>query len=61
MKFYDAEKALFSALTRYSIGSDHNNWELVRKGQDEMLNNMQTRINALEQAIQARLHYEDAY
>ncbi|HZZ16662.1 MAG TPA: hypothetical protein VFE08_11945 [Candidatus Sulfotelmatobacter sp.] len=60
-KFYDAQEALFSALTSYSIGSDRNNWELMRNGQHEMLNNMQNRIDAVEQAIQARLHYEDAY
>jgi hypothetical protein len=60
-KLYDAEKALFSALTSYSIGSDHNNRELVQKGQEEMLNKMQNRIDAVEHAIQARLHYEAAY
>ena len=60
-KFEDARKSLSSALSSYSIGRDHNNWELVRKGQDEMLNNMQNRIDAVEQAIQARLHYEEAY
>jgi len=60
-KFYEAQKALFSALTSYSIGTDHNNWELVRHGQEEMLNKMQDRIDAAEQAIQARLHYQDAY
>jgi len=27
----------------------------------EMLENMQTRIDVLEKAIQERLHYEDAY
>ena len=60
-KFYDAQTALFSALTNYSVGTDANNWELVRKGQEDMLNKMQRRIDEVEEAIQARLHYEDAY
>ena len=61
VKLYEAEKALFSALTSYSIGSRHDNFELVQHGQKEMLENMQNRIDAVEQAIQERLHYEDAY
>jgi hypothetical protein len=60
-KFYAAQKSLFSALTSYSIGKNANNWELVHKGQDDMLTKMQGRIDEVEQAIQARLHYEDAY
>jgi hypothetical protein len=60
-KLYGVQKALFSALTSYTIGERANDRELIRKGQDEMLNKMQTRIDEVEQAIHARLHYEDAY
>ncbi len=51
----DARKALFGALTSYSIGKSANDWEMMRHGQDDMLKNMQTRINEVEQAIQKRL------
>jgi hypothetical protein len=60
-KFYAAQTALFSALTSYSVGTSAGNSELVLKGQEEMLNNMQGRVDDVERAIQARLHYEDAY
>jgi hypothetical protein len=36
-------------------------WELVNKGQEEMLTKMHARVDAVEKAIQERLHYEDAY
>ena len=36
-KFFGAQKALFSAITSYSIGKGTNH-ELVRQGQEEMLN-----------------------
>jgi signal transduction histidine kinase len=60
-KLYAAQTALFAALTSYSIGKDAKDWELMRQGQDQMLNKMQSCIDEVEQAIQARLHYEDAY
>jgi hypothetical protein len=60
-KFSDVQKALFSALTSYAIGKNHRNRELVNKGQQEMLDKMQARIDEVEKAIQERLHYEDAY
>jgi hypothetical protein len=58
-KFFGAQKALFSALTSYSIGkgADH---ELVRQGQEELLKNTQTRIDEVEKAVQKRLRYEEA-
>jgi hypothetical protein len=58
-KFYGAERALFSALTSYSIGKG-NDHELVRSGQEEMLTNMQARIDEVDKAVQKRLRYEEA-
>jgi hypothetical protein len=60
-KFHDAQQALLSALTSYNIGERAKVWELVNKGQEEMLTKMHVRIAAVEKAIQERLHYEDAY
>ena len=59
-KLYDAQESLFGALNTYSIGKTANDWKMMREGQDVMLK-MQTRIDQVEQTIQARLHYEDAY
>ena len=58
-KFFGAQKALLSALTSYSAGkgTDH---KLVREGQKELLNNMQSRIDETEKAVQKRLRYEEA-
>jgi len=58
-KFFGAQKALFSAITSYRIGKGTNH-ELVRQGQDEMLNKMQARVDETEKAVQKRLRYEEA-
>jgi len=58
-KFFGAQKALLSALTSYDVGkgTDH---KLVREGQEELINNMQARIDETEKAVQKRLRVEEA-
>jgi hypothetical protein len=58
-KFSAAEECLSKALSHYSVGRYAKNFELERSGQQEVdrLNEM---VNAVEQAIQERLHYEEA-
>jgi hypothetical protein len=58
-KFFGAQKALFLAITSYGIGKGTNH-ELVRQGQEEMLNKMQGRVDEAEKAVQKRLRYEEA-
>lgn len=60
-KLFDTQKALLSAITSYSVGTRAKNWELVNKGQQDMLDNMDGRVQEVRRAIQKRLHYEDAY
>jgi hypothetical protein len=58
-KFFGAQKALLSALTSYSVGKGTNH-KLVREGQEELINNMQARIDETEKAVQKRLRHEEA-
>jgi len=59
-KFGAVDDSLSKALTSYVVGKDSKAWELVRSGQKEVLGNLKIMIDDVEQAIQERLHYEEA-
>ena len=48
-----------SALSKYSIGRRNNNWDLENSGQEEV-SRLKDMVEDVGQAIQRRLHYEEA-
>jgi hypothetical protein len=58
-KFAAVDQSLSTALSKYRIGRRNNNWALENSGQEEV-NRLKDMVEDLEQAIQRRLHYEEA-
>ena len=58
-KFGAVDDALSKALISYDVGKDAKASELVRSGQYEV-GRLKGMIDEVEQAIQKRLHYEEA-
>ena len=58
-KFGTAIDSLTTALTQYGVGKDAKNWEMERSGQQEV-SRLRAMIDDVEQAVQRRLHYEEA-
>jgi len=58
-KFGAACDSLATALSDYSAGRDAGKSELERSGQEEV-NRLRTMIDEVEQAVQRRLHFEEA-
>jgi hypothetical protein len=57
-KFGAADQSLLTALTSYSAGKGKD-WELVHSGQEEVIR-LKKMVDEVEQAVQERLHYEEA-
>jgi hypothetical protein len=57
-KFGAVDRALSTALTSYSVGTDAGDWELIRSGQE--VNHLKNMVDEVEQAVQQRLHYDEA-
>jgi hypothetical protein len=58
-KFGAVDEALSTALISYSIGKDAKDWKLENAG-IEKVTNLKHMVDEVEQAIQERLHYEEA-
>ena len=58
-KFSAIDKALSADLTKYSIGKDGKDWEMVTTSQQEM-STLNELIEKIEKAVQERLHFEEA-
>lgn len=58
-QFGTAIDSLTTALTQYDVGKDAKNWEMERSGQREV-SRLKAMIDDVEQAVQRRLHYEEA-
>ena len=58
-KFGTAIDSLTTALTQYGVGKDAKNWKMERSGQQEV-SRLKAMIDDVEQAVQRRLHYEEA-
>jgi hypothetical protein len=57
-EFGAVDQSLSTALTGYSAGKGKD-WELIRSSQEEV-NRLKDMVDEVEQAVQERLHYEDA-
>lgn len=58
-KFSTACDALARALNKYAVGHRVKDWKLQSEGQNEV-SGLKNMIDAVEQAIQQRLRYEEA-
>lgn len=58
-KFGAVDDSLSTALTSYGVGADAKNWELKLTGMKKVMG-LKDMIDEVEQAVQQRLHYEEA-
>jgi len=58
-KFGAIDDALSTALIEYGVGSDANDWQMKRDGMEKVMG-LKDMIDEVEQAVQKRLHYEEA-